>query len=496
MKKDKTKKKEQHKKHYTNKICTKKMSFEECELAILRTNVDKIQKQKGYSLLYDKDITKIIDIIEGFLKERKLICYGGTAINEILPEQYKFYDKSYEFPDYDFFSTTPLKDAKTLADIYFANGYTDVEAKAGIHFGTYKVFVNFIPIADITYLHPNIFKSLIKDSVVINKINYASPNFLRMSMYLELSRPNGDTTRWEKILKRLTLLNKAYPLKGDDCNFEDIQRRFLDVSSEKNIKYEREIYGIIYENCINIGVVFFGAYANSKYLKTYKKDFQIKHIPDFDVLSETPLTTTKLLKDALIYNGYKNVKIIKHDNIGELIAPHYELKVGNETIIFVYEPIACHSYNIIEENNKKIKIASIDTMLSFYLAFIYANRKYYDKNRILCMSEILFKVQQKNRLSQKGILKRFSINCYGKQITLEDIRKEKAEKYKQLKNKKNFKKTRKYEEWFLKYIPAEVDIIKNKKQNKVKKSNKSVKAKANKQNKTNKTRKFSILRLF
>ena len=64
-------------------------------------------------------------------------------------------------------------------------------------------------------------------------------------------------------------------------------------------------------------------------------------------------------------------------------------------------------------------------MLSFYLAFLYADRLYYDEDRILCMAEQLFIVQQKNRLSQKGLLKRFSVNCFGTQKTLTNIRAEK-----------------------------------------------------------------------
>ena len=47
------------------------------------------------------------------------------------------------------------------------------------------------------------------DAIIKNKIYYAPPNFLRMSMYLELSRPDGDVSRWEKVLKRLILLNKT-----------------------------------------------------------------------------------------------------------------------------------------------------------------------------------------------------------------------------------------------------------------------------------------------
>ena len=112
--------------------------------------------------------------------------------------------------------------------------------------------------------------------------------------------------------------------------------------------------------------------------------------------------------------------------IGEIIPLHYEIKVDNETIIFLYKPIACHSYNIININNKSVKIATIDTMLSLYLAFLYADKPYYDPHRILCIANYLFKVQARNRLTQKGVLKRFSIDCYGKQDTLESIKADKG----------------------------------------------------------------------
>jgi len=118
----------------------------------------------------------------------------------------------------------------------------------------------------------------------------------------------------------------------------------------------------------------------------------------------------------------------------------------------VYMPMNCHSYNKITIARKSVKIATIDTMLSFYLAFVYSGKPYYDDNRILCMSKYLFDVQQKNRLAQKGVLKRFSINCHGKPHTLDEIRRVKTDKYKQLRTKSN---SREYEQWFLKYRPDE-----------------------------------------
>ena len=143
-----------------------------------------------------------------------MICYGGTAINNILPKDDQFYDKDIEVPDYDFYSSTAMDDAIELANIYHDSGYTEVEAKAGVHHGTYKVYVNYLPIADITQLNDTIFDELYKSSIKIAGIKYASADFLRMAMFLELSRPDGDVSRWEKVHKRLNLLNKHYPLKA------------------------------------------------------------------------------------------------------------------------------------------------------------------------------------------------------------------------------------------------------------------------------------------
>ena len=164
---------------------------------------------------------------------------------------------------------------------------------------------------------------------------------------------------------------------------------------------------------------------------------------------------TTILKERLSSEGFKNIKIYKKPGVGEIIPIHYEVIVDEDTVCFIYESIACYSYNTIRLGHNVIKVATIDTMLSFYLAFLYANRPYYDKNRILCMSKYLFEVQEKNRLSQKGVLRRFSINCMGHQETVEDMRAEKAEKFKELKNKKGKPE---YDAWFLRYRPTDTKM--------------------------------------
>ena len=67
----------------------------------------------------------IIKTVEEFISKNNLICYGGMAINNILPKRDQFYSNK-EFPDYDFFSNDALKHAKELANIYYKAGYGNV----------------------------------------------------------------------------------------------------------------------------------------------------------------------------------------------------------------------------------------------------------------------------------------------------------------------------------------------------------------------------------
>ena len=433
------------------------MSFDDCEMAILRHSVDESETRANKRVANAPEITKMVHIVDEFLKRKKLICYGGTAINNILPKSVQFYDKSVEIPDYDFFSPNAMTDAKELADVYNKSGYTTVEAKSGVHAGTYKVYVNHIGIADITYLHPTLYSALSKESIRIAGIRYAPANYLRMGMFLELSRPEGDVSRWEKVLKRMNLLNKYYPLKSNvDCTALEIQR-----TTKHNANLSEKMFFLTREALIDQGVVFFGGYAASLYSRYMKnvesrvenlRSMKIipKRTPDFDVLAEDPSATATAVVEYLRANGIRHIKLVQHTKLGEVIPEHIELIVSGDTIAFIYQTIACHSYNTITIDHKPIHIATIDTMLSFYLAFMYANKKYYDKHRILCLSMYLFQVEQHNRLSQKGLLHRFSTKCYGKQGTLETIRAKKARRYAILSENP---KSVEFETEFLKYAP-------------------------------------------
>ena len=116
----------------------KKKSIYQKELTFLRNAVD-VKESQDKHILRSPTTLDIIRILETFLKQGDFLCYGGMAVNNILPPSKQFYDKNNQLPDYDFFSKNAIQDAKRLADLYFKEGYENVEAKSGLHEGTYKV---------------------------------------------------------------------------------------------------------------------------------------------------------------------------------------------------------------------------------------------------------------------------------------------------------------------------------------------------------------------
>jgi len=476
--------------------------IEEKEIEILRNAVDKIESRMGKKVAQSPDVKRIIERLEQFLRDKKLVCYGGTAINSILPEKYRFYNNDIEVPDYDFYSPSAMEDAKELADIFLKMGYNEVEAKSGSHPGTFKVFVNFMPVADITQMDDSLFSVLSAKSYIKHGIRYAPTNFLRMAMYLELSRPEGDVSRWEKVLKRLTLLNKVYPMKLVNCsrisvrpssngNETDDTKSFSSFSSSKNSKHQmnKKVYEITRNVLLNSDIVFIGGFADVLYSRYLPKNerHKLSVSQEYDVLSNNPRELATLISMTLKSNNIDDVAVEKMPAIGEIVQDHYKVTANDAVVALIYKPTACHSYNTIKLNDRVIKIASIDTMLMFYIAFSYAKRYYYNRDRLLCLAGILFYIQNKNRLVQTGILKRFGTTCYGKQETLETIRRDKAAKYKELKNDKH---NPEYQKLFLRYVPFE-NLKTRVKNIRMRKSNfqNKVKSRKNKTNTSNTNRK-------
>jgi len=377
-------------------------------------------------------IKKILSVVEEFIQESRVLCYGGTAINNLLPEKDRFYDPNYDIPDYDFYSETPQIHAMRLADRFHVLGFQNIEVKPGTHLSTFKVFVDFTGVADITFLESPIFKKLWNENIVRNKIHYVSPNFLRMSMYLELSRPKGDVSRWTKVYKRLMLLNKEYPVGCVPSN---------EVNPELATN-DRDVLDRFFRTK---QVILLGIHAEDIHSGSRSN---LWHIP-VDILVTPEHFEEYTLHISELFGN--RTKVVSREKYAELLPKHADIieKSTGKLMVRVFETMACHSFH---EMQNGIRVASIPTLLQFFFAFVYADAHFlegFDANRLVCIAQRL--VDLANHAGQRKYELLTPLECLGKQETLQDM---KAET--QALRNKTTKKSPDFLRFFFKYDPKKM----------------------------------------
>jgi hypothetical protein len=397
--------------------------------ALLKLAQDKVD----YEAAHDPAVKQILRIVEDFLKVTQVLCYGGTAINNLLPPEDRFYDPEYDIPDYDFYSKEPQVHALRLADKYSKLGFKSVEVKPGSHLMTYKVFVNFMGVADITYLEPKIFDKLWKENIHRGGIHYVTPNFLRMSMYLELSRPRGDVSRWKKVYDRLMLLNKHYTVGCIQDETPKLPSEILTEAEHKAI--EKLVHGR--------NIVLLGSHAIELHSKSRKN---LWNVP-VDVL--TPAVDDEVKKFVGVF-GDDKVKAVAHPPYAELLPEHVDIldKKTGSLRVRIFQTVGCHSYHDLKNG---LKVASIPTLLQFFMGFVYADAHFlegYDENRIVCITQRLVDLAHSKKASRRFELLT-PLDCIGKQATLRDIKEHTSEI-----KEKTSKKSSDFLRFFFTYKPG------------------------------------------
>ncbi len=336
--------------------------------------------------------------IERFIQERKLIGYGGTAIHHALPKDAQFYEAS-EIPDYDFFSTQAIQDVRDLADRL--SGSYQVEVKPALFQGTYKLFVNYLPMVDMTQIDEALYQQLWVSSFVRQKIHYVPYNYLRMSIYQELSRPLGDISRWTKIFKRLELLNSHQPFLIRKCDVTPL--------SPPNPIYKKLASRLK-------SYVMLGDYAMYYWQDLFPSEYRYPQQETILILSKTIEEIWSLLKDYSVkYQVYEN-KLLKV----------YEVYVDDHPLLYVLLSDSCNNYNVYRNR----KIATYDTTLGLYFALSFMNIPHLSKSRILSYCYLLSQIKD----TDHPLMRRFYLPCYGDQVTLEEIRKKREHYFQEKKH--------------------------------------------------------------
>jgi hypothetical protein len=378
----------------------------------------------------NSDIKKMMGIVYKFMQTHRVLGYGGTALNNLLPKSKQFYDFSKEVPDYDFYSETPQEHSKTIADRLAAEGLANIQVKPGVHLGTFKVFADYIPVADVSTLSKPIFTKLWNDSVIKDGVRYVPPNFLRMSVYLELSRPMGNVERWIKVYKRIRLLNEEYPVVCPTSD-ESINEEY----ATPEIREKLEVLMLKNE------VVLLG--FNASTIQSGKDEWKLP----LDLLVE-PKNFDRINKELIAIFGRGEAKKREFEEYGELLPAHADIVHGNKLLVRVFETIACHSYHKLPSG---LMVASIPTLLNFFFAMLYADKEFVEhtsRQRLVCTAHKLMEIA--NNSSRRRFKLLTPITCLGKQEELTDLMRKKAQLYDKLSKNKQSSAFMKY---FFSYTP-------------------------------------------
>jgi len=384
----------------------------------LENTVKESQKRVDYTVAHDPDVLKAIDTVERFLRKQKRVCYGGQAINALLPKDKQFYDPNYNVPDYDFFSPNPDADVDELVDILAKEGFDNISKKVGVHEGTMKVYVNYIPIADISLMHPQLFKIIQKRAQTVNGILYCDPDFLRMLMHLELSRPRGEVSRWRKVYERLILLNNAFPVNV--CS-ESIRTPPIDLKDRKAI-----LEFCIKRKHVVVSPEYIELFENPKRVTL---DSLVRLGGPVLFFSNESKNDGNDLKDILQSSA---IKVTVSDALTDQLFSFVSVTRRGIPIALIFQEDACHSYTTMRVDTNEIRIATPDLYLHLYYSLnIFGKKeKMYFETSLDCLIQKLHSLLRNSRNRPTQLLPAFGLKCSGRQKGIATLLHEKAERTK------------------------------------------------------------------
>lgn len=369
------------------------------------------KKRIDYAVAHDPQVQKAIEVVERFLRKTKRVCYGGQAINSLLPKQHQFYDERYNIPDYDFFTPDVKGDVNQLMKELEAVGFDDVKKKVGIHDGTYKVYVNFIPVADCTEMDPRYFKILLKRAVSSGGIFYADPDFLRMLMYLELSRPRGQLDRWRKVYERLSLLNREFPVG----------------LCEKTISFHNGPGSEIRRKCLRFCMQNKRVVIGPEMIPVLEDGtgrLSLESLVDIDApimfLSPQARLDAEDLMDILDMRLNKEVET-------PLLTDLYEAQMirhGRTPVALILQENACHAYTMI--NKDMLRVGTPDLLLQIYYSIHLFGQKtaaFFPSN-MECLIQKVHRIASHARNTPTEFVPAFGVRCSGRQPGFASLLKE------------------------------------------------------------------------
>jgi len=366
----------------------------------------------------------IFDEAIKYIKNKKILLYGGMAINDLLPKKDKIYAAD-SLPDIDIFSTNGKKQSQDIVKYFIKKGYNKLTTNSSdaLHIGTYKVFVDSVQVFDVTTISKRAFKRLYENSVIGDSdIRVVNPQFLRLSLHMMMSQSH-DARRWSKVFNRLITFYKYYPPK--ECTNTSLSSQISDDSFTKFHFIPEEVVKNIYTYISDKNVVLFGINEIQLYIKNQSGKIYLP--PNSKIAPVQIIAQTNILDMAHSIVKHLNMPSFSISEVykaDEFIPEHIIIKYKTHPCIEIYNAQICMTF--VEYKN--IKIASIHTIIRMYLSMVLSTYNHFENENhsLECLVNILSIIQQNMIGSRKKIFQQLIEKCYGPYHGLISLRRQRV----------------------------------------------------------------------
>lgn len=321
-----------------------------------------------------KYVKPALEYVGDFVKGKKRILYGGTAINMALKKagaEGIYSDE--DIPDYDFYSPESVEDSIELADILHEKSLPNISAINGMHQITRRVRTNFVNVADISYVPANIYDKI--PTLEYEGFRICHPHYQMIDQHRSLSYPLENPPlepvnfRMKKDITRYQKLVNEYPIKVpnmDDCAKLEPNISLPIIPMNGSVLAGLYAYAYYYSICPIDGVIKASITADGVRLPERYRDIakQVIITDDFQHFTKdyNGPVTYKTRISGLIPRSCETADYIIYDNKGELICAN---EVSGQLVVCAQWMLGyCLSMYFICEEPRYLEIyKSIEKMI-------------------------------------------------------------------------------------------------------------------------------------
>lgn len=291
----------------------------------------------------DADQQAAMKDIFKFVKTQKVLLIGGQAMHLLLKPGHRLYEDPLA-GDMDLMSPNAHMFAYELANFLHKHRHPGVTATAGLYPHMVHIKIGNVMLADIVFCHPRVFDTMWRDRHTVEGLPCASPTFIKMKLYYELSRPKDDPSRWDKIMTRLALMEAKFPTMPDALISHVPAIPDLNAAARNVIEWIK-----------SSGAVLIGTQAMHTHMKKDEVEFGFP----MSILTEDMSAATHALQNML-----PSLTVKQWESKHFAISDRTLFQSGNKLVLALYSTTSCHSYH---QTRSKLRIASLRTLVHFFL---------------------------------------------------------------------------------------------------------------------------------